>query len=75
MSAPAVLDASALLAVLGDEPRGEEVVPLLAGAIVSTVNWAEVLGRYAALGRERAESTESAISSGSSPTLVPTRAR
>lgn len=50
MSRAAILDASALLAVLGDEPGGEVVVPLLDGAVISTVNWAEVLGRYADLG-------------------------
>ncbi|PZS26528.1 MAG: PIN domain nuclease [Pseudonocardiales bacterium] len=45
-----MLDASALLAVLRDEPGGEMVAPLLDGAIVSTVNWSEVLDRYADLG-------------------------
>lgn len=50
MSKAAILDASALLAVLRDEPGGEVVEPLLDGAIVSTVNWSEVLDRYADLG-------------------------
>jgi PIN domain nuclease of toxin-antitoxin system len=45
-----ILDASALLAVLGDEPGGEIVVPVLDGAAISTVNWSEVLARYVALG-------------------------
>ncbi len=50
MSKAAILDASALLAVLGDEPGGELVAPLLDGAVVSTVNWSEVLARYVDLG-------------------------
>ena len=50
MSKAAILDASALLAVLGDEPGGEVVVPLLDGAVISAVNWSEVLGRYVDLG-------------------------
>ncbi len=52
MSKAAILDASALLAVLGDEPGGEVVAPLLDGAIISTVNWSEVLVRYVDLGLE-----------------------
>ena len=39
----AVLDASALLAVLNGEPGGEHVVPVLFEASVSTVNLAEVV--------------------------------
>ena len=50
----AIFDASALLAVLGDEPGGEIAVPLLDGAAVSTVNWSEVLARYVDLGVETA---------------------
>ena len=38
-----VLDASALLAFLHDEPGGEHVSPVLEGARVSAVNWSEVL--------------------------------
>ena len=38
-----VLDASALLAFLHEEPGGERVSPVLEGAHVSAVNWAEVL--------------------------------
>ena len=45
-----VLDASALIATLGDEPGGEQVEPLLEGAVVSSVNWAEVLQSYEAAG-------------------------
>lgn len=52
MSGTAILDASALLAVLGDEPGAEVVAPLLDGAVISTVNWSEVLARYVRLGLE-----------------------
>jgi ribonuclease VapC len=54
VSRAAILDASALLAVLGDEPGGELVAPLLEGAVISTVNWCEVLARYVDLGLETA---------------------
>ena len=40
-----VLDASALLAYLQDEPGGERVRAVVARAVMSTVNWAEVIGR------------------------------
>jgi len=40
-----VLDASALLAWLQDEPGGERVRPVIAQAVISTVNWAEVIGK------------------------------
>jgi ribonuclease VapC len=39
---PAVLDSTAILAVLFNEPGSEAVVPLLDGALVSAVNLAEV---------------------------------
>lgn len=52
MSEAAILDASALLALLAGEPGGETVEPLLDGAVISTVNWSEVLARYSALGLE-----------------------
>ncbi len=38
-----VLDASALLAFLHEEPGGERVSPVLEGAHVSAVNWSDVL--------------------------------
>ena len=40
-----VLDASALLAYLQDEPGGERVRAVIAQAVMSTVNWAEVIGK------------------------------
>ncbi|HEB67237.1 MAG TPA: PIN domain-containing protein [Gammaproteobacteria bacterium] len=38
-----ILDASALLAFLHEEPGGEKISPVLEGACISTVNWSEVL--------------------------------
>jgi ribonuclease VapC len=38
-----VLDASAVLALLYREPGHEQVAEMLAGAVMSTVNWAEVV--------------------------------
>ena len=40
-----VLDASALLAYLQEEPGGERVRAVIAHAVMSTVNWAEVIGK------------------------------
>lgn len=58
MSTTAILDASALLALLGDEPGAERVAPLLDGAVISTVNWSEVLARYGDLDLETADREE-----------------
>jgi PIN domain nuclease of toxin-antitoxin system len=41
----AVFDSSAILAVIFNEPGGETVIPLLQGALLSTVNLAEVHAR------------------------------
>lgn len=46
----AVLDASALIALLWEEPGGQAVEPLLGRSVISTVNLAEVLQRYRARG-------------------------
>jgi PIN domain nuclease of toxin-antitoxin system len=47
----AVLDASAMLALLHREPGGEQVEAVVAlGATISTVNLAEVIGRLADAG-------------------------
>ena len=40
-----VLDASALLAYLQQEPGGQAVKQVIDQAVVSTVNWAEVVGK------------------------------
>ena len=47
-----VLDASALLALLQDEPGADRVADLLEGAAVSSVNWSEVAQRLLAVGVE-----------------------
>ncbi len=46
----AVLDASALIALLWEEPGADAVEGVLGQAAMSTVNWAEVLQRYRAHG-------------------------
>jgi ribonuclease VapC len=46
----AVLDASALIALLEDEPGADSVAPIIGGSLLSTVNLAEVLEREAATG-------------------------
>jgi PIN domain nuclease of toxin-antitoxin system len=45
--AAAVLDASALLAMLRAEPGGAKVLAALDGSAISTVNLGEVVGYYA----------------------------
>jgi ribonuclease VapC len=55
----AVLDASALIALLWDERGAEAVEPLLGRSVVSTVNWAEVLQRYQAHGIDTSGKRES----------------
>jgi PIN domain nuclease of toxin-antitoxin system len=45
-----VLDASALLAVLQRETGAEVVLPALEGALISSVNWSEVVQKAAARG-------------------------
>jgi ribonuclease VapC len=46
----AVLDASALLAFLQDEPGGDQVEAVLPEAVISSVNWAEVVQKSIAAG-------------------------
>ncbi|BAZ71178.1 putative PilT protein (plasmid) [Fischerella sp. NIES-4106] len=47
-----VLDASALLAYLKDEPGGDAVDRVLAESVMSSVNWAEVVQKSIAAGVE-----------------------
>lgn len=54
----AVLDASALLALLDGEPGQETVAPLIPGAVIGTVNLAEVVGKLAERGMLEAEIRE-----------------
>ena len=51
----AVLDASAILAVLNSEPGGNLVEPLLGNASISTVNYAEVASKLINSGATRKE--------------------
>jgi PIN domain nuclease of toxin-antitoxin system len=48
----AVLDASALLAYLQDEPGNETIEPMLDESAISSVNWAEVVQKSVAGGVE-----------------------
>jgi ribonuclease VapC len=48
----AVLDASALLAYLPDEPGSETIEPMLDESSISSVNWAEVVQKSIAGGVE-----------------------
>jgi ribonuclease VapC len=48
----AVLDASALLAYLQDEPGSETIEPMLDESSISSVNWAEVVQKSIAGGVE-----------------------
>lgn len=50
MPREAVLDASALLALLGDEPGADTVAACLPGARIASVNLAEVVGKLADTG-------------------------
>ena len=50
-----VLDASALLALLLDEPGGEVVKPVLDGSMIGAVNLAEVVSHYAKFGATHAQ--------------------
>lgn len=51
MSGTAVLDASALLAFLLEEPGAERVIePLARSAVINAVNWTEVLSKMSDLG-------------------------
>ena len=50
-----VLDASALLALLLNEPGATTVAEQLDGALMSSINLAEVVGHYARLGADRAD--------------------
>ena len=50
MSHEVVLDASALLALLNEEPGAERVAPYIPGALISAVNLAEAVGKLAEAG-------------------------
>lgn len=50
-----ILDASALLALLRDEPGGKEVGDVIAAARMSAVNYAEVVSHFVLVGMPPAE--------------------
>jgi PIN domain nuclease of toxin-antitoxin system len=60
----AVLDASAILAVLNGEPGGDLVVPLLGGGMVSAVNYAEVASKLINSGAAKGEARDAILSLG-----------
>lgn len=60
----AVLDASALLAHIGAEPGGEVVAQYLESAIISSVNWAEVVQRVLRWGMSKDRVREDLAASG-----------
>ena len=49
------LDASALLALLLDEPGADKVKAVLDGALIGAVNFAEIVSHYAKLGAARSD--------------------
>jgi len=57
----AVLDASAILALLYREPGADAVEEVLDGAAVSAVNWSEVLQKLAQRGLDPASATPAAL--------------
>jgi ribonuclease VapC len=60
----AVLDASAVLAVLGGELGADLVVPLLGGALMSAVNYAEVASKLMNSGAGRSEARDAILGLG-----------
>ena len=60
----AVLDASAVLAVLGGELGADLVVPLLGGALMSAVNYAEVASKLMNSGAARSEARDAILGLG-----------
>lgn len=64
MSEPAVLDASALLALMDGEPGQEAVLAVLPGARISAVNLAEVVSKLAERGMPAEEAWAGALDLG-----------
>jgi ribonuclease VapC len=56
-----VLDASAALAVLADEPGAKQLIPHLGDAVMSTVNLAEVQGKLMGWGMSEVTATAAII--------------
>lgn len=64
MSKNVVLDASALIALMDAEPGQEAVAAVLPGALMSTVNLAEVVSKFAERGMPAAEAHADALALG-----------
>lgn len=62
--ASAILDASAILAVLQDEPGADRVYPALPGALVSAVNYAEVMSKLVEGGADRHKARQHVLALG-----------
>jgi ribonuclease VapC len=62
--ADAVLDASAVLAVMNGETGADKVTPLLVGAFVSTVNYAEVTSKLVSGGFNRQTARQAVLALG-----------
>jgi PIN domain nuclease of toxin-antitoxin system len=58
VSEPVVLDSSALLALVNDEPGADGVASILPRAVIGSVNLAEVVGKLSETGFSRAEIDE-----------------
>lgn len=64
MGKPVVLDASAVLAVLFDEPGASKIIDLLPGSLLSSVNLAEIHSRLLMDGRSPALAWNRVLSMG-----------
>ena len=64
MSEPIVLDASAVLALMDAEPGEEAVAAVLPGALLSSVNLAEVVSKLAERGMPAAQAHADAVALG-----------
>jgi ribonuclease VapC len=59
----AILDSSAVLALLNDEPGAEQIWPLVGKAVMSAVNAAEVQGKLVRIGIAPASAWEAVLGS------------
>ena len=64
MNDPVVLDASAVLALMDAEPGGDAVAAVLPGALLSSVNLAEVVSKLAERGMPAAQAHADALALG-----------
>jgi ribonuclease VapC len=64
LAKPVVLDSTAVLAVLFDEPGATKMLDLLPGSLLSAVNLAEIHGRLIANGHPSAQSWNRLLSLG-----------